>query len=169
MVVGDDDIDSSLAQLGYGLSSTGSAVASDDHGCTILQRGLNTGFAQVVPIFNSSRNEWNRLRPKLAEGPRHDGGRADPIDIVVAVDEHGLAVLARASEPLDGLCEAEHGKAIMKTGETRSQKIFGGICVSVTANQQEIRDCFRQAQGCAQRSDGVRVGLSRDDPASAGT
>src|SRR5688572_12781299 len=111
MVVGDDDVDPGPAQLGHWLSSARAAVAGDNHGCTILQRGVNTGFAQVVPIFNSSRNEWNGLRSELAEGPRHDSGGADPIDIVVAVDEHGLAVLARASEPLNSLRKPEHGKA----------------------------------------------------------
>src|SRR5688572_18085318 len=134
MMVGDDDIDPGAAQLGDWLSRAGSAVAGDNHGCTLLQRGVNTGFAQVVPIFNSSRNEWNGLRSKLAKGPRHDRGGTDPIDVVVAVDEHGLAVLTRTSEPLNGLREPEHGKAIMKMGETRPQEVFGGICVCVTAN-----------------------------------
>ena len=57
MVVGDDDVNSGLAQCADGLERTRATVTRDDQSRSSFACGANAGVAQVVPILETARNE----------------------------------------------------------------------------------------------------------------
>ena len=65
-------------------------------------RRTHAGVAQVVAVFEAPRDERHRPRTEVTQRPREQRRRADPIDVIVAMNEHGLGVANGAHETLDG-------------------------------------------------------------------
>lgn len=112
-MVGDDYVDARTAQLGDRFPCACPAIASEDNGSVVLDRGANSRGAEIVTVLDSSRNKGNGLGAEFAQRAVHDRRRADTIHVVVAVNENGFTFSAGASKTIDGFGETTHREAIV--------------------------------------------------------
>ena len=68
--------------------------------------------------------EFGLSASQLDRGAKNDN-RGGAVDVVVAVDQHALAVGDSAAQALDGGLHAEHAQRVVKVGETGVEKVMG--------------------------------------------
>src|SRR5438270_4125982 len=102
MVIGHDHVDSRPAKFCDWRDRTGAAIASHHDFGAGGDRGAHPSLTEVVAIFDAS---WNERQSVSAEYPYHareNGSGADPVDIIVAVNEYQLLFPDSACKSLDG-------------------------------------------------------------------
>lgn len=145
VMIGDDHIDAGAAKLRNRLTSARPAIAGNNYRRVMFDRSAHAGTAKVVSIFYATRNECDGLRSKLAERSHHDRRGADTIDVIIAVNEHGLAVCAGARESVDRLGKSTHRETVAQMVESGTQKFLCCILVGMPANDEKIGDRFGNA------------------------
>ncbi len=84
------------------------AVAGEHHARTETLRRCHAGRPEVVAVAHPVGDEGLDHAAEATERRRHQGGRADAVDVVVAVDHHRLAAAHRVGEPVRRAREVGH-------------------------------------------------------------
>src|SRR5678815_2967805 len=127
-------------------------------------RSPHSRLRQIVSILEPSRNKWNWLRAKLTEHTGENCRRTDPVDIVVAVNHHGLALRDRLHETIDCLVRALHEQCVMQLLATRAQKAHCFVRIRVLPDYKKVGDFVGNAQLLGKRPNSIGIWLLRDDP-----
>src|SRR5512132_4191937 len=144
MVIGYDDIDARPAKPRNGRNCSSAAITGHDDFGSRGNRRVNAGIAQVVTILDATRDKRTRLAAQTANDARKNGRRADPIDVVVAMDEYELPLAYRAHQTVHSLVHRQEAERIVKPIELWPEKQFCFFGRDVAADQQQPTDDIRQ-------------------------
>src|SRR5437867_8737679 len=165
MMVGDDNIDAQPAETRNRRNSSRPAVTRDHDFCSRSDGSIDSRIAEVITILNASRNKRSCLTAQDTNHPSENRRRADPVDVVVAVNEDQLLLSYRARKPLDRFVHREEAEGIVQLIELRPEEELGILRGYKASDQQQSANDFWQRQCFHQRANGVFVGRFGKDPA----
>ena len=167
MVVDDDDVDPRRPQRGNRGDGARAAVAGDDDGRAGRFRCLDARRGQVVAVDEPARNERHRARAQRLEGANQDCRRRHSIDVVIAVDEDGLAARGGGPQPLDGDVEVQQS-AVLEMVQPRPEIPLRRVAGDVPSGCQQPAGHLGQAERLAQPGDYVGLRYVRNEPPGSG-
>jgi hypothetical protein len=152
MVVGDDEVEAEAAR-GFSFRECAHAsVDGDDNAHTFGVSCFKDAGLHSVAIAQAMRNVKAHISAEHLDGGfKQDNGNG-AVDVVIAVEENGLARGDGALDALDGGGHSEHEKGIVEVGRLWIQegKSFGG-CGDAARNEQ-LGENERQAGFAGQGS-----------------
>ena len=161
VVVGDDHLDPGRLGRGHLGDRADPAVDGDQ------QRGAAPGQfpdrrrGEPVAVVQAAGDQPVAVRSELAQGRDQDRGRADAVDVVVAVHGDPPAIGDRGADPIGDLGHRVEAERIVVVGRFEE-----GPCLidgPVAATNQGHRDRFGQPEPFDQGSGlGIVVGLERE-------
>src|SRR6266542_2301365 len=153
MVVGDDYVDAHFAEARDRHDRARSAVARDDDLCTNSYGRICAGVAEVVTVFDATRDERRRLATESADGPYEQRGRADSVYVIVAVNENQFLRCDGTRETIDGAVEGEHRIRIVQPLQFRPEEELCGFRLDVSAGEQQAAEREREKERFSESSD----------------
>ena len=102
MVIGDDDVEAELSCAPDLFDGSDAAVDGQDEPAPLLREPLQRLAADAVALVEAARQMPLDVRAELPQQEDCEHGRADPVNVVVAVDADPLAGGDRRAYPLDG-------------------------------------------------------------------
>ena len=102
MVVRDDDVEAELASARDLRDGGDAAVDGDDEVDPVGRELLDRLERKAVALVEPARQAPVDRRAELPQDEDADGGRGDPVDVVVAVHADALSRGDRGADPLDG-------------------------------------------------------------------
>ena len=102
MVVGDDDVDAELAGPRDLRDGGDAAVDGDDEIDPVGRELLDRLEREAVALVEPARQAPVDRRAELPQDEDADGGRGDPVDVVVAVHADALSRGDRGADAVDG-------------------------------------------------------------------
>ena len=145
-MIGDDDVDAAVDGAAHRIDAGDAAVDGDDQPHLALNQHAVEHFGlEAVAVDEAVRDDVRGVR---AEGSQHglqqDDG-CDAVDVVVAVDEDGLAVAHRALDARARRRHAVDGRRIMQIGNRRGHElpeliVRGDAAPHEDRSQRRMRD-----------------------------
>ena len=126
------------------LDGADAAVDGDDQVGAAAAELLDARHGQAVAVGEPVRDEPVALRPEGAEGRDEDGGRGDPVDVVVAMDGDPPRAPCDGEDALAGLLHA--AKLAGLVGLARLEEAPSRVDRPVAAPYQRHRDRLGQLQ-----------------------
>jgi len=150
VVIGDDEVDAGLSGGEGGLDGGDAAVdGDDDFGALGGERAEGVGVEAVAFV----ESVWDvggdvGVRDEVIEGVEEDGGGGDAVNVVVAVDDDGLALASGVEEACGGAVHVGHGGGVVEVEEGGLEEVLGdvrGECAGVEDAGEER--CVLEAGG----------------------
>src|SRR5829696_4460118 len=141
MVIGDDHVETMIARPVEWFVSANATVDTDDEFVAIGEGLLERGLLNAVTFGEAMRDVKASLRAEQLQSAQQHGGSSGAIDVVIAIDQNGLASFDRASQTSDGLSHAEHGIRLVKLIVSWRQEDPRSALVGVsTVNEKSSQD-----------------------------
>ena len=102
MVIGDDHLEPARLRAGDLLDGGDPAVDRQDEPDALVRQSLERLARDAVALLEPARQMPADVRAELTQDEHGERGRADAVDVVVAVDADPLPALDRGADPLDG-------------------------------------------------------------------
>jgi hypothetical protein len=103
MVVQNDNVNPSLAQVSDGCNRVRAAVHGEKQGGGELRQAiLHAVLAEAVAFIHTMRQVGMDLPAEGAEHFEQQGGGGDPVHVVITKDDEGFVALAGLEQALDG-------------------------------------------------------------------
>src|SRR5438876_185439 len=164
-MVGDNNIDPHSAETRNRRNSSRPAVTRDHDLRSRGDGSVDSCIAQVIAILNAPRNKGSCLAAQNTNHPSENRRRADPVDVVVAVNEDQLLLSYRARKPLYRFVHREETEGIVQLIELRPEEELGILRGYKASDQQQSANDFWERQCFHQRANGVFTGSFGKNPA----
>ena len=146
VVIGHDDVDAVLLGEPDLLGRRDPAIRGDDEPRPAPFRHVHAPCREAVSVPNAVGDEIRDLPAQAHEGRGQEGRGGDPVHVVIAVDQDGLALVDRLPDPRRGAVHVAHGE---------------GVQEPIQAGFKEILNVRRTAEAAIGQKGGVRVGDSK--------
>ena len=158
MVIGDDHLQPRSACLGDLLDRGDAAVDGEDKGTPFLPKAGQRVPRDPVALFEAARKVPLDVGAELAQRAYREGGGADPVRVVVAVDADAPAGGDRlADERAGGLDVAEPERVVPGGSAARKARAVVGVAVSPPDEDgcRRVADAERRGRASVPRCGGT--------------
>ena len=158
MVVGDDHLDAERPGERDLLDRGDPAVDGDQERGSALGEAADVARVEAVAVAEPVRDQPIAIGTQVAQRRDHDRGRADPVDVEVAVDGDPPPRRDRLEDARDdGLHRAEGVRRVRLVGVEEGARLLRG---AIAAPDQGDRDRLAQAERVGERPClGIVVGV----------
>ncbi len=125
VVVDHEDVDPLAHQVGHLVVGVGAAVERDEEpGLARLERAVDGAAGEPVAVLRAARDDEARVEAEAPQDGDEERGAADPVDVVVAEDDHPLPAHDRRLEPRHGRDEVADQERVLEPGQVRPQELL---------------------------------------------
>src|SRR5581483_10375729 len=156
VVVGDDHVEPRGPRLAHLVDRRDPAVDGDDEAAALGRQARERLAGDAVALLEAARQVPVDLGAELAEGQDGERGRADAVDVVVAVDADPGAGGDRRTDPLARLAHVAEQERIVARRFAREER-GRALGVAVAASDQDAGGRLGDAEDVRERRSLARV------------
>src|SRR5262249_24354834 len=128
------------------------AVESDENARALLGQQLDRLRVEPVPFADAVRDVRRNISAQLAKKEREKRGRANAVDIVIAVERNPLPLFECFTNPLDRLLKPLHQERIGEIREAIGEKSAGRFRRRITPMDEDASGQRMKGKGRSERS-----------------
>ena len=163
MVIGEDHIDPGRAGGGDLVDGRDPAVDRDQQVGPASRQTLDGRDRQAVTVVAAARQIPPRLGPQRPQRPDQHGGRADAVNVVVAVHDDPSAGIDVAPDQLDRRAHPLEGQRVV--ANARRQQLANLVGIAETATDEDLRENVADSELALERQrSGEVVGRELNPP-----
>src|SRR5207253_3706730 len=113
VVVGDDDVETARLRTRDLVDGADPAVDGEHEPAALIGEAVEGLAREAIALVEAARKMPVRFGAERTQRQDGERGRADPVDVVVAVDAYALAVRDRRVNRLDGAAHVAEQKRVV--------------------------------------------------------
>ena len=149
-MVADDDVQAQGARLRDLVDGGDGAVGGEQQARAALGEPLHRRRAEPVAVLGAAGQVPVHVGPQAAQHAHEDRGRADAVDVVVAVHRHARARAHVREDQSDRRVDAGEGREVMALA--RRQPRARGLLLAQPAAHEDLREREAHAEPALERA-----------------